>query len=587
MVLVIGPSVRVVSALPPAGFIYSSGTRMMLDGSPIQLFGVDETTAFFYTVWGGADLGKNMNFPSGPNTKILGVTTIDQFWREYFRYFLHYQQVGSPYPNLLRIAVAYDFGAEDSYNEWNNNRDHYYEVFDRMIYWAERAGVYIVPSVMHQPNILSRGIDEYYDITSTRYAHLLEYVRAMMQEYDDEPQIAMWDIFNEPDINVDENYNPIAYWEDHGGFEGGYLPWAQGLLNEVTPYSTNHLVTLGHAMTSFETVFPSSPLEERTQPWFNAFSDLNGLDVAHVHWYATDEVESVLDQVRDWAEALGKPFYAGEVGYNAQSPPGHWPWLVDGWLSRTIGPVCDMSWWDSGKGPYADYPYTGALPDYPPEGGGGGGVTVQSITTTSFSTDSMPHYVAMPATVNAGDLLIAFFASDGTPDVDLPSGWTFFFGWDSWGGTGNKFSMYAKRAAGTEGGTTVNFQTTTAEKAAAQVYRITGWRDSGILSNDVEWVNAGATGTSPNPPSLNPAHWDVENTLWIAAYGADDDHAATAYPTGYTGGTYTESDASATSTSMGSARRINAAASEDPGTFTIAASAFWIASTVAVRSAQG
>ena len=218
-------------------------------------------------------------------------------------------------------------------------------------------------------------------------------------------------------------------------------------------------------------------------------------------------------------------------------------------------------------------------------GGNSGFPTIQSVTSTSFPTDSTTHNVQMPATVNAGDLLIVFFADHGTPGMNYPSGWTFFFGWSSWGGTGNKFWMFAKRASGTEGGTTVNFQTSAAVKAAAQVYRITGWRDSGTITNDIEYANAGAASTSPNPSSLNPTHWDVENTLWIASYGADGDNDATAFPANYAGGTYTESDHSATSTSMGSAWRNLAAASEDPGSFTIAASAFWIASIVAVRPA--
>lgn len=212
--------------------------------------------------------------------------------------------------------------------------------------------------------------------------------------------------------------------------------------------------------------------------------------------------------------------------------------------------------------------------------------TVQSITTTSFPTDSTTHNVQMPATVNAGDLLVAFIATDGTPNVATPSGWTWFFGWDGWGGATNKFSMFAKKAAGTEDGTTVDFQTTVAEKAAAHVYRITGWRDSGTLTNDIEWSNAGATSANPNPPSLNPATWDVESTLWIVAYGADGDQDASAYPALYVDGAYTQSDNSATSASMGSAWRSAVTASEDPGTFTVAASEFWIASTVAVRSSE-
>ena len=216
---------------------------------------------------------------------------------------------------------------------------------------------------------------------------------------------------------------------------------------------------------------------------------------------------------------------------------------------------------------------------------GGTNTIVQGFTPTTFPIASMSHNVSMPAGVNAGDLLIVFFASDGTPNVGTPTGWTFFFGWNSWGGPTTKFSMYAKRSNGTEGGTAVNFQTTTVEKAAAQVYRIAGWRDSGTIANDVEVNVTGSTGANPDPPSLDPTNWGVENTLWIAAYGAEGDNNVTAFPANYTGGTFTESDRSATSASLGSAYRIAAVGAEDAAPFTITASSFWIASTVAVRLA--
>jgi len=210
---------------------------------------------------------------------------------------------------------------------------------------------------------------------------------------------------------------------------------------------------------------------------------------------------------------------------------------------------------------------------------------IHGITETSFPTDSTAHAVSMPALVNAGDLLVVFLACDGTPNVVAPTGWTFFFGWNSWGGATTKFSMYAKRANGTEGGTTVNFVTTTAERAAAQVYRISGWRDSGTIANDVEVNVTGSTDANPDPPALDPMHWGTENTLWIAAYGAEGHNNATAFPANYLGGTYTESDRSATSASLASAYRTAAVGAEDPAPFAITVSSFWIACVVGVRLA--
>ena len=220
-----------------------------------------------------------------------------------------------------------------------------------------------------------------------------------------------------------------------------------------------------------------------------------------------------------------------------------------------------------------------------PASPGGPATIVHGTTPTSFPTNSTSHAVSMPAVVNAGDLLVVFLACDGTPNVATPAGWTFFFGWNSWGGPTMKFSMYAKRSNGTEGGTTVDFVTSTAGRAAAQVYRISGWRDSGTVANDVEVNVTGSTDANPDPPALDPTHWGVENTLWIAAYGAEGANNATAFPANYIGGTFTESDSSATAVSLASAHRTAAIGAEDATPFTTSASSFWIACIVAVRLA--
>ena len=215
--------------------------------------------------------------------------------------------------------------------------------------------------------------------------------------------------------------------------------------------------------------------------------------------------------------------------------------------------------------------------------GVGGFPQVASVTETAFGTDTTNHYVNMPATVNAGDLLIVLFTNDGSATVTTPAGWT------SLASTANgievRCSVYYKIAAGTEGGTTVNFVASAFEQAAAQVYRITDWH--GTTPPE---ISTAATGTSnrPNPASLDPAGWDVADTLWIAVAGQDrgDQDGPTAYPAYYTDGISTLSAEDDTSTCRThSARRVLAAASENPGAFTIPLSEEWVAFTIAVRPA--
>jgi hypothetical protein len=209
-------------------------------------------------------------------------------------------------------------------------------------------------------------------------------------------------------------------------------------------------------------------------------------------------------------------------------------------------------------------------------------IVVESLTETAFGTDTTDHYVNMPATVDGGNLLIVLFTNDGNATVTTPGGWTQLA--STADAVAVRLSVYYKMAAGTEGGTTVNFVTSAAEQAVAQVYRITNWH--GTTPPE---ISTAATGTdmAPNPTSLNPAGWDVASTLWLAVAGQDrgDQSGTTAYPVYYTDGISTQSSDPATTghCRIHSAFRGLAAASEDPGAFTIPVSEDWVAFTIAVR----
>jgi len=207
---------------------------------------------------------------------------------------------------------------------------------------------------------------------------------------------------------------------------------------------------------------------------------------------------------------------------------------------------------------------------------------VTSVTETAFGTDATDHYVDMPATANAGDLLIVLFTNDGSATVTAPDGWSLLA--SNATGTAVRLSIYYKIAAGTEGGTTVNFVTSAAEQAAAQVYRITDWH--GTTPPEISTAATG-TSTAPNPASLDPAGWDVADTLWLAVAGQDrgDQSGTTAYPASYADGISTQSSDPATTgvCRTHSARRVLAVASENPGAFTIPVWEEWVAFTIAVR----
>ena len=206
---------------------------------------------------------------------------------------------------------------------------------------------------------------------------------------------------------------------------------------------------------------------------------------------------------------------------------------------------------------------------------------VASVTETAFGSNTRDHYVNMPATVDGGDLLIVLFTNDGGATVTTPGGWSLLASDDN---TAVRCSVYYKIAVGDEDGTQVNFATSGVEHAAAQVYRITNWHGTTPpeISTDVTGADA-----APDPASLDPAGWDVANTLWIAVAGQDrgDELGTPAYPASYKDGISTLSSSGPSGCRTHSARRVLAAASEDPGAFTIPVPAEWVAFTIAVRPA--
>ena len=418
------------SGMSITGFVTAQGTTLYANGVPIQLFGVNDDMGFVYTYW--KDYGRNYNFPTFDG-RISGVSSADQFWQQYFRYFLHYQQkvAGSscsssacnPNPNLLRLTVGWDFGSEDSYDAWKNDPAGYFANFDALVKWAKAAGVYLVPMLMLSPNDRS-FMWEYFDTSSSRYAHLVQFERAMMSKYANEPTIAIWDVYNEADVS-------LPYWPDHGGFSS-FKAWEQRLVNDVRS-ATTQLITLGHAMTSAYYFFPNdAQVSGYDQTWYNAFTSIQGVDVTHIHVYGTAEGSSnvyLIDWLAQWAKAVGKPMFIGELGYNQYPGPGpvsygHWPWYLQNWRNedggKSVGPVAEMTWVDNGRGAYSDYEYTGSLPTYP--SGGAFDFTLSLSSGSGSAAQGGSVSTTGTATLTSGTTHAVTFSASG-----LPSGATVSF----------------------------------------------------------------------------------------------------------------------------------------------------------------
>jgi len=202
--------------------------------------------------------------------------------------------------------------------------------------------------------------------------------------------------------------------------------------------------------------------------------------------------------------------------------------------------------------------------DYPTVAGTN--TSVESSTTTS-------HTVDLPAGIQSGDLLLAFFAGDyiGAGIITWPGDWTELFK----KGTHTVGAIY-KVATGGEG-SSITVTTSLAVKSAHQTYRITEYTGAPEIAN----TSSVATSATPNPPSLTTS-WGNSRVLWIAGFGGDDASSRTlsSYPTDYSDGQFTSTGGY---TYVGSAVRELEAASEDPGVFTLSGSICWYAWTIGVR----
>lgn len=174
----------------------------------------------------------------------------------------------------------------------------------------------------------------------------------------------------------------------------------------------------------------------------------------------------------------------------------------------------------------------------------------ESVTSTDFGSDVTTHAASMPATVNAGDLLLAFAAYDGTCTITTPAGWTLLAENPR---TNLSMSAYGRVADGTEGGTTVDFATNNAQQGTVQCYRFSSWAGS---LEPIAVAFAGGTDTSFTQFVLRVGA-PAQDYHWVAAQGKS---GATGFgstpPTGYSNNSGSGAD-SASSAAIVSATRTN------------------------------
>jgi hypothetical protein len=202
---------------------------------------------------------------------------------------------------------------------------------------------------------------------------------------------------------------------------------------------------------------------------------------------------------------------------------------------------------------------------------------LEEITTSTFSATTTAHNVSYPASVAAGDLIIALVSARGATAITTPSGFV-DIGSGSTAGNG-VFGVYYATAAGTEGGSTVNFVTGTAATMAAQIWRIRAGTWSSVPQAA---ITASTSSSTPNSPSL-ASGWGGLDVFFIAWFGANAVISMNTFP--YASNQTFLASGGTNQVTAGACSTISSAGTLDPPAFSVSASVNHRAFTVAIRPA--
>jgi len=205
------------------------------------------------------------------------------------------------------------------------------------------------------------------------------------------------------------------------------------------------------------------------------------------------------------------------------------------------------------------------------------GVTITPVNPSTATS----HPINMPATVNAGDLLIVIFAADGSGTSGDPAGWTSLGTANA--GTATALGRWAYLVAdGSEAGGTAAFTTSTAERSSGLCVRI----QAGTYTGAPEMATL-TTGTSlsPDPPNLTPSGGPADY-LWLASYVQESlPSSAPTYPLPNGNAVSETGTSNSNIATCACCYTLQSGSSLDPGAFGIPGTTVrpWIASTIAVK----
>lgn len=204
---------------------------------------------------------------------------------------------------------------------------------------------------------------------------------------------------------------------------------------------------------------------------------------------------------------------------------------------------------------------------------------IADISSDNSPSAGSPWATTNPSSVQVGDLLVLLWNSTQTAaNPTFSAGWTVAFG-----PNGNTdYAVVYRIADGTAND--VCTVTYSASGWIYQILRITG--STGLI----EATAVGANSSTPDPPSLNPSTWDVEDTLWLASCGIrHQSGAAASFTDDPDGFTLLLDNGNVSTTATGGRLRTvtldSRVASVDPSTFSLSVAKNNTAVIVAIRPA--
>lgn len=360
-------------------------------------------------------------------------------------------------------------------------------------------------------------------------------------------------------------------------YQGGYVYWkiatgSEGSSVSIAINGNNYAATYAYRITGGIGVQAQWP--EEMQHDTTMYPHTNGYPV-YPAWGTQDTL---------WIAALATgtgannpptfSWYDAPTGYGnfdySVSSGGLWPGVMVARKESNASNDGGTVYWSVQYGPY--YPestFQIAVCPTPPSTD----PTPAGIAKGQSSASTTSHTVPLPGGITAGERLVVFGALEPYQNdvVNTPSGWTKTTTWTNSDNILMTSVVLTKIASGSEG-TSLSLSTSSSVKMTFIAYRIRN-------GDQVFASSVGRAGDStPNPPSLSPG--STQKFLWMAYAETNLSEAAFSYPANYARGAARTNGGTQLS-SMSATRLLNAS-SEDPGTFTIPTSAYWISGTLAI-----